>query len=505
LRTSGDAEIIKCEFCGVSQQKVDIEKYISQLRADVYSWVRSIVPTAAVGVTMVDPLARAQIFEQTIRGQVTGRLGSINMALLKVGSAPLFLPPYTHAFVNMEMAADMDPKEYLSQAAKFQGLTSFAQSDDQNAFITGAEVSSETLGYITNVLRIYTEPVQRSYRTVSKNFESAAVSLERDPTRSGAALRMRGLASLAEGTALMIEGELTGAQLKFADAGKLMVNASTEVMRQVALASWFPAIKAEIGMVDSMRSVLQGLSASRSSPASQMDALRKFEKYVRNFEAARAGAGPILYTESRLESESFKGVASFFRDASISKGGTAAANVVGTGAVYVGCWLSELTYSFETGALFMKKGQAVQERFLVSGLFMALPEYITSEPQALVTDIFSVRSQSSFGDRFMGREKTLTTGAGYAFFGNVKKTSFPGSSAVVPPLCTRVEAEKMANIYVEKVRQKLQGKLRVGLPSVTQVVYAGGSINNGWLEIQGLPASMSPYVGDQKTVLEYAV
>jgi hypothetical protein len=54
----------------------------------------------------------------------------------------------------------------------------------------------------------------------------------------------------------------------------------------------------------------------------------------------------------------------------------------------------------------------------------------------------------------------------------------------------------MANIYSERVKQGLQGKLRIGIPSVSQLVYVGGTIDKGWLEVPGLPTSMFPYVGD---------
>jgi hypothetical protein len=65
---------------------MDVEKYISQLRADVYGWVRSLVPSATVGVQSVDPVARSQIFEQSLRGEVSSRLNSASMQLMKIGA-----------------------------------------------------------------------------------------------------------------------------------------------------------------------------------------------------------------------------------------------------------------------------------------------------------------------------------------------------------------------------------------------------------------------------------
>ena len=497
LPSTSSMEIITCEYCGTAQQKVDVERYIDQLRADVYGWVRSIVPTASVTVTTVDPVARAQIFEQSIRGEVTSRIGSINTQLLKIGSLPLFVPPYARAFQSTTLAGSVDSKEMLAQAARFQGLMPFAQSEDQSSFVNEAATASETLGYISNVMRIYADPGPRSYKTVSKNFEGAMASLEKDKSRSGAAMRMKGLASLSEGTALMIEGDLKAADGKLAEASTSLTAALGEVMRQPSIASWYPGIKAERGMAESMKSVLEAVRASRTYTPNHLESLARFEAYVNAFEGAKASAGRFLYSGDQLDPETFRELSTFFRDVSLAKAGTPSVSAIGTGGIWVACWLADVSYSFETGALFMKKGQAVQERLLVSGTFSTLPQYISSQPQVLVTDIFSVRSESSFSDRFMGREKTLTTGVGYATLASPGRSAIPSSSPVIPPLSTRAEAEKMANIYLEKVRQRMQGKLRIGIPSVTGLVYVAGSISNGWLAVPGLPGSMSPYVGDQ--------
>ncbi len=498
-------EIITCEYCGVAQKRLDIEKYIEQVKADVYGWVRSIVPAASVNVATVDSVARAQIFEQSIRGEVGTRLASINAQFTKVAASPLFVPPYMKPFSTSAIAGTSSPKDILTQAARFQGLSSFAQSEDQNAYLNEAVVTSESLGYLANVMGIYADPSERSYRTVSKNFESAAKALQSDKTRTGAAFRMSGLSSLTEGTALLIEGDLQKAKDKLVEADKFLSSALGEVMRQPSTASWYPGVKAEKGLASSMSNVADAFQALESTGSGHADNLGRLERYVKGFEEARLKSGGTLFTGDRIDPETFRDMATFFRDLSLAKAGSASVNAIGTGGVWVACWLAYLSYSFETGALFMKKGQSVQERFLVSGVFGFSPQYISTQPQVLVTDIFSVKSESTFSDRFMGREKTLTTGIGLTALGGVTKGKIPASSPVVPPFCSRLEAEKLANLYLEKVRQRLQGKLRVGMPSVSQMVYVGGAIVNGWLAIPGLPQSMSLYVGDESTLSARAI
>ena len=316
---------------------------------------------------------------------------------------------------------------------------------------------------------------------------------------------MKGLASLSEGTALIVDGDLTGAEGRLTEADRSLAASQGEVMRQQSVASWYPGIKAERGLVESMKLVLDAVRSSKQYSPNHLETLARFEAYVKGFEGARSSAGRILFSGEQLEPETFRELSTFFRDVSAAKGGKASINALGMGQRWVACWLVDLSYSFETGALFMKKGQSVQERMLVSGAFTSQAQLISTQPEALVTDIFSVRSESTFSDRLMGREKSLTTGLGYDALGSARKASLPPSSPVMPPLCTKMEAEKMANIYLERVRQRLQGKLRIGIPSVTQLVYVGGTMEMGWLAVPGLPSSMFPYVADEATLSAYSV
>ncbi len=483
---------------------MDVENYISQLRADVYGWVRSLVPSANIGVQTVDPVARSQIFEQSIKGEVSSRLSAASIQLMKLGAGPLFLPPYANPFQSMLTLTGADPKEMLGQGAKFQGLKPFAQSESQASFMSEAIATTETLGYLSNVLRIYNSQGPRSYETISRNFSSAAATLEEDKSRSGAALRMKGLTFLSQGTGHIIQGDIGKANEKISEAQKLLSSSLAEVMRNPLTLSWYPGIKAEIGMAESMKLVLQSVSTSRTYATNYLEYLARLEAYTKGFELGRASSGRTLLAGERLDPETFKEIAISFKDVSLAKTGSPVLSGIGSGNVWVACWLAELSYAFETGVLFMKKGQGVHERLLISGAFTMLPHYILSSPQILVTDIFSVRSQSSFSDKIMGREKTLTTGAGYTSLTSTK-IGLPSSAPIIPAFCTKAEAEKMANIYLEKVRQQLQGKLRIGIPSVNQLVYVGGTINSGWLEIPGLPRSMSLFIGDEQTLKQYSI
>jgi hypothetical protein len=507
LPVSSGVDIIVCEYCGVAQQRVNVEKYMSQLTTEVYDWIKSMVPAVAAepSLATVDPLARSQIFEQTLKPEIATMLDAINMQLIRICSGPLFLPPFVSPFPSMRSAVSIDPKKALTEAAKFQGLATFAQGEDHSGFLLQAVATAEILGYVSNVLRIYSEQGARSYRTVSKNFASAAESLSKDASRSAGSTRMRGLSSLADAATAMMEGDTLAAEKNLTDASVWLERAQTEVIRQPSLNSWYAGIKGEKLMSDSMKQLVETIKVSKSFTKGHNEALSKFQRYVSGFEAARSSTGKMLSSNENLEPETLREITGSFLDLMRAKAGNSSLNILGQGRVWVAFWSVDLSYSFETGVLFMKKGQAVQERFLVSGTCTIMPQLIFKQPQVLVTDIFSVRSESSFSDRLMGKEKTLTTGQAFNCFGAISRGPIPSSLPVMPPLCSRVEAEKLANIYLEKVRQAMGGKLRIGIPAVNQIVYVGGEINAGWLQVSQLPQPMWPYVGEEKLIANYSL
>ncbi|MGA2198758.1 MAG: hypothetical protein ABSG45_02350 [Nitrososphaerales archaeon] len=506
LPADGGSELISCEYCGVSQRRIDVEKYIEQLRAEVFGWISSMVPVGYQGSASIDPLARSQIFEQTIRGNISEKLSSMKMQLIKVGSGPLLVPPYASVSPGFAQAFSVDSKSMLAEAAKFQGLAQFAQSDNQTHFVDEAASSAAVLGYLSNIAQLSAEVDQRSYRTIAKNFEIAASSLSKDETRSSGAERMNGLASISYAIADLMDGKLKEAQTKLLEADAHMNAASTSVLRQPAIVSWFPGIKAEKTLLEGVKLLTDSIQAAKSYGVGYVEALAAFGRYERTFEWARKKSARTILVSESLDPSSFKDLCGYHLAVNRAKAGNLSVKILmGTTRIWVACWMVDLNYSFETGVLFMKKGQAVQERFLVSGTFTMFPELLTSSPESLVTDVFAVHSDFALMDRISGKETALTAGLGTRHLTATDMTNLPYNIPVVPPLCTRIEAEKAANIYLEKARQRLSGKLRVGIPSVTGLVYVGGEITNGRMSVPGLPLPMQPYVGDQGSLLSFAL
>jgi hypothetical protein len=275
-----------------------------------------------------------------------------------------------------------------------------------------------------------------------------------------------------------------------------MSESLTEIMGALSLAAWYPSIKSESSIAESIALIAKTAQAAIAAGIRPIEIVQRFERYIKSFESARVRTRSILSTSDRIDSSTYREISASFSEAVQARLGTAFVNTLGgSGPIWVACWLADLSYSFETGVLFMKKGQAVQERLLVPGTISLFPDLLLRSPHEVATDIFSVTTASGFWDRVSGKEKSLTTGLGLFALAQTRKSAIPPSSPIVPVYCTKGEAEKAANLYLEKARQRLAGKLKIGIPSVTQVVFVSGSLLDGRLRIPGLPDSMSPFVG----------
>jgi hypothetical protein len=500
-------QIITCQYCGVSQQRIDAEKYIEQLRTDVYRWVQSLVPTASVqSAAQIDPVARAQIFEHTIRQDIEQKRDSWSMQLLTACSNHLLVPPFLSAPSHFSIASSIDPKNMLNESARLQGLVPFAQSDDQTSLLNATAASSETLGYVSNVMRIATSSATPSYTTMARNFRGASESLAKDKSKLAGATRMEGLALANEGLAFFIDGKFYDAQKKFMDADNRLQEAQKAIITQTSIISWFAGIKSEANIVGSLKIAVDGAQAGCSTGLSANDMLKRLETYSRAFESARKSIGSLLHTGDRIDPDTYRELCRSFAEINMAKSGQRPVTVLfGGGQIWIACWLVDLNYTFATGVLFMKKGLMMTERLLLPGLFSLNPARLYQAPDEVVTDVFSLKAPSTFWDRLSGKEKSLAAYTGFASDSRLQTTTIPTPSPVVPILSTKFEAERAVNMYLERVRQRLQDKLRIGIPSISKIVYVSGNVRNGRLVIGSIPDSLQPAVGTSGDLMLLAI
>jgi hypothetical protein len=508
LPADATSQIITCPYCGVSQQRVDAEKYYEQLRTDVYRWVQSMVPVGVQGAGQIDTVARAQIFESSIRQGVEARQNAMNMQLLTTCSNQLLVPPFLSAPSHFSISSTMDPKSMLNEAARLQGLAPFAQSDSQTALLSSATISSETLGYVSNVMRMLagTEPI--SYSTVARNFRGASESLAKDPSRSAGAKRMGALAEANEGIALMVQGNLLDAARKFIDVSSRLQDVQKEVMTQTSIISWFAGIKSEVNLVESLKTAADGAQAGIASGLSAMESVKRLETYSSAFEDSRKVIGPLLHSGDRIDPDTYHELCNNFAAVNMARSGQRPVKVLSgsSGSLWIACWVVDLNYTFATGALFMKKGMMMQDRLLLPALFPLNPSRLTQSPEEAITDVFSLKAPSSYWERMRGKEKSLTQDVGFASDSQLHDATLPAGAVVIPPLSTKFEAERAVNMYLERVRQRLQDKLRMGIPSVSKIVYVCGNVQgDGRFATGSIPGAIQPVVGAQAQLMSQAI
>ncbi len=177
-----------------------------------------------------------------------------------------------------------------------------------------------------------------------------------------------------------------------------------------------------------------------------------------------------------------------------------------SGSLWIACWVVDLNYTFATGALFMKKGMMMQDRLLLPALFPLNPSRLTQSPEEVLTDVFSLKAPSSYWERMRGKEKSLTQDVGFALDSQLHDATIPAGALVIPPLSTKFEAERAVNMYLERVRQRLQDKLRMGIPSVSKIVYVSGNVqSDGRFAIGSIPGAIQPVVGAQAQLMAQAI
>jgi hypothetical protein len=508
LPADSTSQIITCQYCGVSQQRVDAEKYYDQLRTDVYRWVQSMVPVGVQTAGQIDTVARAQIFESSIRQGVEARQNAMNMQLLTACSNQLLVPPFLSAPSHFAVSGTIDSKSMLNEAARLQGLAPFAQSDSQTTLLSNTTITSETLGYVSNIMRMLSSSEPISYSTVARNFHGASESLAKDPSRSSGAKRMDALATANDGIALMIQENLDDAQRKFIDASLQLQDAQKSVITQTAIISWFAGIKSEVNLVDSLKTAVEGAQAGMATGLSATESMKRLETYSKAFEASRKAVGMLLHSGDRIDPDTYRELCNNFAAVNMARSGQKPVKVLSGsgGSIWIACWVVDLNYTFATGALFMKKGMMVQDRLLLPALFPLNPSRLTQAPEEAVTDVFSLKAPSSYWERMRGKEKSLTQDVGFASDSQLRDAPIPARAVVVPPLSTKFEAERTVNMYLERVRQRLQDKLRMGIPSVSKIVYVSGNVQgDGRFAMGSIPAALQPMVGPQAQLLSQAI
>lgn len=150
-------------------------------------------------------------------------------------------------------------------------------------------------------------------------------------------------------------------------------------------------------------------------------------------------------------------------------------------------WAVELPYTFETGALWTKRGKEVPETLLVSATFLSDVSCLQpARAGSVLTDVFALgtggRSLNGYVSRISGTEQRLSESGG---LGTILQSSAPSAIAgrqAIPPLTTETEALRLVQLYTDGVRTanpRAAAQLRASSPRVLDLVYVPASLQGG--------------------------
>lgn len=126
-------EYITCEFCGYTNRVKDSTSYIEQLKFEIQSWLKTLVPANIINAgSVVDAVSRHNIFVTMIKPDLLSKHLEVNSRIAHIISMPLIFLP----FWDVSIKVDIDPpKEAFEEAAKIESLKPLAVVEEDAAFV----------------------------------------------------------------------------------------------------------------------------------------------------------------------------------------------------------------------------------------------------------------------------------------------------------------------------------------------------------------------------------
>ena len=280
------------------------------------------------------------------------------------------------------------------------------------------------------------------------------------------------------------------------DAESRLQDAQKNILAQTSIISWFAGIKSEVSLVESMKIAIDGAQAVTSTGLPAPELLKRYERYSRSFERARKTIGGLLHSGDHLDPDTYRELCKSFSEINMAKSGQKPATLLSGG----GRALDRLLgggYQLHVcnGGPVHEKGDDGAGSDFAPGIVYTQPFEVDAVPGGSCDRRFL--TQGSVVVLGEDARKRKISHAGYWF--RIQRAShqrqYPLYRSGDPPSSTKFEAERAVNLYLERVRQRLQDKLRIGIPTVSQVIYVSGNVQNGRFVIGSLPESLQPSVG----------
>jgi len=480
-KSMAEPEYLRCDFCGFTQKSVEVKQYIDKLRGEVYNWLQAMVPAGAIVSSVADPVARHNIFAFNIKPRIMGEYAAVKSRLSMVLIQPLFVFPFQS---SAGFSMQDDSRTCFENAAKVQGLEPMVVVEEDRNFYGNVRATYDMYAYIVNALGLISSKADPSL--LVNNFEMMSTGLESVPQKSIEQKRMHGIAEAYKATEAFMKSDLETAKIHIVNAENALQGVVVEARKSTTAAVMVPAMLSELSNIGAMANLIAASKTLVDHGQAPGEMLPFFSKYFSKLDSIKRGSKPSLYQE----------FSAYVKSILEARMGAAEVELLpGAGDLYIPLWDILITYTFATGALFMKKGKDVEDRLLVLGT--------APLAERAVTDIFA--QIAGMMDRLSGKEVTLTTG----FVGNVlaqtRRTSLPASSRVIPPLLSREESEKVAEEYLMQVSSRMGGKIKFGAARSVRLIYGPAQISENTMHISSLGAYQLSLGAYFKQVISLAV
>lgn len=465
-------EYVTCPYCNYTQRIMEAQKYLEQLRGEIYSWISSMIPKMPSTQTM-DPIARHHLFTYSIKPVLNPQYQAIKMKYLEIATQPLIKMPKIKIHRGLE-----DPKEVFKIAAKAEGVTQLAVAEEDINYINQVMGTINGYAHTLNALKIRAEEV--GYDTLAKNYEAAAEAFNK-AGMTVEAMRMEALAQAAKAINQLYAGNPQAAESQLKVALNKLKEVRREALKKPESAAMIPAIIKEENLLKAMISLTQSINALWQAGKQVGEGLRKFEAILEIAEKARENLSyqPNLRPYA-TKIERYHEILEEIRKIVDAKTGRGTINAIpGEGNSLIPFWEIEFTYTFTTGIFLAKKGKIAYNTLLVPATF---PLNLTqARVQDLLTDILAVRPDTPIRAKIFGEETTLTALNLTALTQYTRPSSILAATNTIPPLATGMEADQLAELYLNQ-----SGKVKFEATKPKRLLYIPAFIDQSGISIPAL-------------------
>ena len=474
--STSTSEILTCQYCGTSQRVVDARQFLDHFMAQVTAFVRQAVPLGLDGAQgeHVDPVARLSAFNSSVRPRISTESEGYRFSCFSLLSASLAVLPFS---TTANASAATDPATVSVFSAKVQSVALLAVDDSSRELIARASGLATAYQTLLVSARLMGGSQPERFHLIHQNLATASKAIESTHRWLPLATRLSGLADeCAAVDSWLTSGKTGEARKLLSSASEKLSKSRAELATSPELGYLLPAVDQELATV---RIVGAMLDISENSAAVAPPPLVFVERLSGILNWLSQNTPPDWAPRFRT-AKLWETVFTHASRVRAAQGGRGSVKVgPGEGSILIPFWVVELPYTFETGALWGKRGKEVPEILLVAATFPTDVSTLTvAGSSRALTDVFAAGGSGPMIDRYYnrltGREQKISESGGLASLVQGAASTSSGGRPMVPPLTSEAECLRLIQLYLDSIRSrnpKVAGQLRASSPRVLDLVY----------------------------------